>query len=123
MPLKTERGNRVFPISDKAQDVVDTLVRYNEEGNVTFLKGRAVSLLQEDNTVRGVRLENGKELFAGSVILACGGASYPGTGSNGDGYRLAQEGGHSIRPLKPSLVPLVAAGEDCRDMMGLSCGI
>ena len=120
LPLKTERGNRVFPISDKAQDVVDTLVRYNEEGNVTFLKGRAVSLLQEDNTVRGVRLENGKELFAGSVILACGGASYPGTGSNGDGYRLAQEGGHSIRPLKPSLVPLVAAGEDCRDMMGLS---
>ncbi len=120
LPLKTERGNRVFPISDKAQDVVDTLVRYNEEGNVTFLKGRAVSLLQEDNTVRGVRLENGKELFAGSVILTCGGASYPGTGSNGDGYRLAQEGGHSIRPLKPSLVPLVAAGEDCRDMMGLS---
>ena len=120
LPLKTERGNRVFPISDKAQDVVDTLVRYNEEGNVTFLKGRAVSLLQEDNTVRGVRLENGKELFAGSVILACGGASYPGTGSNGDGYRLAQEGGHSIRPLKPSLVPLVAVGEDCRDMMGLS---
>ena len=120
LPLKTERGNRVFPVSDKAQDVVDTLVRYNEEGNVTFLKGRAVSLLQEDNTVRGVRLENGKELFAGSVILACGGASYPGTGSNGDGYRLAQEGGHSIRPLKPSLVPLVAAGEDCRDMMGLS---
>lgn len=120
LPLKTERGNRVFPVSDKAQDVVDTLVRYNEEGNVTFLKGRAVSLLQEDNTVRGVRLENGKELFAGSVILACGGASYPGTGSNGDGYRLAQEAGHSIRPLKPSLVPLVAAGEDCRDMMGLS---
>ena len=120
LPLKTERGNRVFPVSDKAQDVVDTLVRYNEEGNVTFLKGRAVSLLQEDNTVRGVRLENGKELFAGSVILACGGASYPGTGSNGDGYRLAQEGGHSIRPLKPSLVPLVAVGEDCRDMMGLS---
>ena len=120
LPLKTERGNRVFPISDKAQDVVDTLVRYNEEGNVTFLKGRAVSLLREYNTVRGVRLENGKELFAGSVILACGGASYPGTGSNGDGYRLAQEAGHSIRPLKPSLVPLVAAGEDCRDMMGLS---
>ena len=120
LPLKTERGARVFPVSDKARDVVDTLIRYVEGNGAVFHRGRAVSLFVEDGVLRGVCLENGEKLQAQRVILACGGASYPGTGSNGDGYRLAQEAGHRIVPLKPSLVPLVAAGTDCRDMMGLS---
>ena len=120
LPLKTERGARVFPVSDKARDVVDTLIRYVEGNGAVFHRGRAVSLFVEDGVLRGVCLENGEKLLAQRVILACGGASYPGTGSNGDGYRLAQEAGHRIVPLKPSLVPLVAAGTDCRDMMGLS---
>lgn len=120
LPLKTERGARVFPVSDKARDVVDTLIRYVEGNGAVFHRGRAVSLFVEDGVLRGVCLENGEKLLARRVILACGGASYPGTGSNGDGYRLAQEAGHRIVPLKPSLVPLVAAGTDCRDMMGLS---
>lgn len=120
LPLKTERGARVFPVSDKARDVVDTLIRYVEGNGAVFHRGRAVSLFVEDGLLRGVCLENGEKLLAQRVILACGGASYPGTGSNGDGYRLAQEAGHRIVPLKPSLVPLVAAGTDCRDMMGLS---
>ena len=120
LPLKTERGARVFPVSDKARDVVDTLIRYVEGNGAVFHRGRAVSLFVEDGLLRGVCLENGEKLLAQRVILACGGASYPGTGSNGDGYRLAQEAGHRIVPLKPSLVPLVTAGTDCRDMMGLS---
>ena len=120
LPLKTERGARVFPVSDKARDVVDTLIRYVEGNGAVFHRGRAVSLFVEDGVLRGACLENGEKLLAQRVILACGGASYPGTGSNGDGYRLAQEAGHRIVPLKPSLVPLVAAGTDCRDMMGLS---
>ena len=120
LPLKTERGARVFPVSDKARDVVDTLIRYVEGNGAVFHRGRAVSHFVEDGVLRGVCLENGEKLLAQRVILACGGASYPGTGSNGDGYRLAQEAGHRIVPLKPSLVPLVAAGTDCRDMMGLS---
>lgn len=120
LKLKTERGNRVFPVSDRAQDVVDALVRYAKENGVVFHRGRAVSLLQEEGHVCGVLLEDGARFLAKRVILACGGSSYPGTGSNGDGCRLARGAGHRIVPLKPSLVPLVAEGTDCRDMMGLS---
>ncbi len=120
LKLKVERGNRVFPQSDRASDVVETLLRYVKKNGVQLRKGRASALWIENGELKGVRLEDGSNLAAQRVLLACGGASYPGTGSTGDGYALAKEAGHTIMPLRPSLVPLVVQGTECRDMMGLS---
>ena len=120
VPLKTERGNRVFPCSDKALDIVDALVRYAREGGCRFRRGRAVSLRVEDGVCTGVGLEDGTVLDAYAVILCTGGLSYPATGSTGDGYRLARQAGHTIVPPRPSLVPLAAEDSFCADMQGLS---
>ncbi len=118
-PLKTERGNRVFPVSDKAVSVLDCLRRELRRQNVTLRTGRAEKLLTSEGRVIGVR--TGEEsVFADWVILATGGASYPATGSTGDGYRLAGEMGHTIVPPEGSLVPLETIGPDCPDMQGLS---
>ncbi|MCD7734050.1 MAG: aminoacetone oxidase family FAD-binding enzyme, partial [Clostridiales bacterium] len=119
VPLKTERGNRVFPQSDRADDVADALVRAMEEAGVRVRTGRAVAILTENGAVTGVRLENGRRLSADRVILCTGGLSYPDTGSTGDGYAMAKALGHTVEPARPSLVPLVA--EDCcRALQGLS---
>ena len=118
--LKIERGNRVFPASDKAVDVVDALVRYATEGGAVIRQGRAVELLLEDGAVRGVKTEDGALLRADSVIVATGGVSYPLTGSTGDGYTLAKQAGHTIVEPKPSLVPLVCHEGFCSDLQGLS---
>ena len=117
--LKTERGNRVFPVSDNAADIVDALVRFAKRGS-EIIKGRAVKLLIEDGCVKGVETEDGEKLFADKVIIATGGLSYPVTGSTGDGYELAKQAGHKITELKPSLVPLEIHEGFCTDLMGLS---
>lgn len=120
LALKTERGNRVFPVSDKAADVIDTLYFALKRQRVTFCHGRAERILADENGVTGVVLEGGRELSCDRVILATGGCSYPLTGSSGDGYRMAQELGHSVVEPKASLIPLVEAGEDCAKMQGLA---
>ena len=120
LPLKTERGSRVFPQSDKASDVAEKLIGFVKHSGAETVNGNVCGLLLKDASVYGVKLDGGKKILSDSVIICCGGASYPSTGSNGSGYRLAAEAGHTIEKIRPSLVPLVEDGSDCRDMMGLS---
>ncbi len=118
-PLKVERGNRVFPVSDRAADIVAVLRRELERGGVEILHDRAEEILTDEGTVAGVRCA-GRTLAGDRVLLATGGCSYPGTGSDGSGYRLAQALGHTIVPPRGSLVPLCEDGTWCRQMQGLS---
>ncbi len=120
VPLKVERGNRVFPESDKAVDIVDALNAFSQDGGAKRIKGRVTELIINEGAVKGVKLEDGEEFEADSVIVATGGASYPLTGSTGDGYELAKQAGHTIVDLKPSLVPLVCHEGFCSDLQGLS---
>ena len=118
VPLKTERGNRVFPVSDRAADIVSALEKACRQSGVDFLHKRATEVLAEDGVIVGVRC--GDTVFnAMSVLIATGGKSYPGTGSDGDGYKFAAVLGHTVTPLKPSLVPLVSEEEYCGEMTGL----
>ncbi|MBS6215473.1 MAG: NAD(P)/FAD-dependent oxidoreductase [Clostridiales bacterium] len=120
VPLKTERGNRIFPQSDRAADIIDALFQALRRKRVSLVEDRAVRLLtDEEGRISGVKGERGS-YTARAVILATGGASYPLTGSSGDGYEMAAAVGHAIVPPRPSLVPLAAEGEDCRRMQGLS---
>ncbi len=118
--LKIERGNRVFPVSDKAVDIVDALVRFATKNGAKLRQGRATALLLENGAVTGVKTEDGETIFADRVIVATGGMSYPLTGSTGDGYTLAKQAGHTIVDPKPSLVPLVCHEGFCSDLQGLS---
>ena len=118
--LKTERGNRVFPQSDKATDIVDALVSYANENGTEFEKVRVTDLIIEQKKVKGVSTAEGRTLFADRVIIATGGVSYSATGSTGDGYRLARQAGHSVIEPKPSLVPLNAHDWFCPALQGLS---
>lgn len=118
--LKVERGNRVFPESDKAVEIVDALNAFSSDAGVKRIKGRATSLIAENGEIKGVKLEDGEEISADAVIVATGGASYPLTGSTGDGYTLAKQVGHTVTELKPSLVPLVCHEGFCMDLQGLS---
>ena len=119
VPLKTERGNRVFPISDRAEDITAALENFCRDGGVKIIRKRVTKILAEDGVITGVQC--GETVFnASSVLIATGGKSYPGTGSDGDGYRFAEALGHTIVPLKPSLVPLEAEENFCQEMMGLS---
>ncbi len=118
-PLKTERGNRVFPVSDKAASVLDCLKEQLRKCHVTVQTGTVKSILTEDGMAVGVETDREK-VFATWVILATGGASYPTTGSTGDGYAMAASLGHTVVPPEGSLVPLETAGRDCQDMQGLS---
>jgi hypothetical protein len=116
-----ERGGRVFPASNDANQVADALVRFAREQGVRIrLTSRATALICTGQQIRGVGLESGEQMPARAVILATGGASYPKTGSTGDGYRLAAQVGHSLLPVRPALVPLLIAGSEPRAMMGLS---
>lgn len=117
--LKTERGNRVFPVSDDAVDIVDSLVAYAKK-RARFMHGRAVELMHDGEKVIGVRTDEGDEIYAEKIIVATGGLSYPGTGSTGDGYELAKQAGHKITDLVPSLVPLEIHEGFCSELMGLS---
>jgi len=118
-PLKTERGNRVFPVTDKSQSILDCLLKELRRTGVTVKTARVQKILTEDGAVTGVKTQNGS-VRSKWVILATGGASYPATGSTGDGYTMARELGHTIIPPQGSLVPLETAGSDCQDMQGLS---
>lgn len=119
VPLKVERGNRVFPVSDKATDVVDALVRECRTLGVQIEHARVERLLTQDGRAVGV-VAAGKERSHAAVILATGGCSYPQTGSTGDGHAFAREAGHSVTRLTPSLVPLVEDGRFCASVQGLS---
>ena len=118
-PLKTERGKRVFPVSDRAADVVEALSRACREAGVHFVHERVSDLLLCDGRVEGVVSASG-ETRGDAVILCTGGRSYPQTGSDGDGYRFARAAGHTVTPILPSLVPLVAEGRLCASLQGLS---
>ena len=123
--LKTERGNRVFPVSDKAISILECLQKEMRRLGVTVKTARVRHILTEDGKVTGVQTLD-ETIAANWVILATGGASYPTTGSTGDGYAMAEELGHTIVPAVGSLVPLETAGKDCQDMQGLSlrnCGV
>ena len=119
VPLKTERGNRVFPVSDNAHDIADALAREMKKLGVKVVNAQVTQLLAENGAVRGVRA-GGREYESGSVLIACGGKSYPATGSTGDGYKLAESVGHTVTELKPCLVPLVSPDKYCAELMGLS---
>lgn len=119
VPLKTERGNRVFPVSDRAFDVSGGLERRLKKLGVSVLRDRAEALLIRDGVLRGVKGEKADH-GADRVIVATGGVSYPLTGSTGDGYRMAKQAGHTIQEPRGSLVPLCAAGELCASLQGLS---
>jgi len=121
LETKVERGGRVFPVSDRSMDVVRVLQKLVEKAGAEIRLNMAVdSIVAEEGAVCGVRLKNGRELEARSVVLATGGSSYPATGSTGDGYRMAGKLGHCIVPLKPSLVPLVTAEKWVGELQGLS---
>ena len=119
VPLKTERGNRVFPVSDRSFDISAALEKYLRALSVDLVRDRAEALLIEDGALRGVVCTHGRR-EAPRVIVATGGVSYPLTGSTGDGYRLAQSVGHTVTEVRGSLVPLCAAGELCPRLQGLS---
>lgn len=121
LETKVERGGRVFPVSDRAKDVVDTLMRYLDKNRVKVrLSSPVQEIRTEEGKVKAVILKDGSELECDSVVLTTGGASYPGTGSTGDGYRMAEKLGHTLVPLKPSLVPLIAAEGWVKELQGLS---
>ena len=120
VPLKTERGNRVFPVSDNANDIADCLINTAKQAGVDFIKENAVEIIYDGERAAGVKCEN-DSVYAENVIVATGGKSYPKTGSTGDGYALARAAGHTVTEITPSLVPMVTVQKsECAQMMGLS---
>ena len=121
LQTKVERGGRVFPVTDKAKDVVDTLLNiYREKGGKLLVDQTVSKILIEDGCVAGVVTNDGNKYTADAVIITTGGASYPGTGSDGNGFTLAKACGHTIITLKPSLVPLESDSEYIKSLQGLS---
>lgn len=118
-PLKTERGNRVFPVSDRAQSILSCLEKELNSNRVFVCGERVKRILTENGRVTGVDVGE-RQYSADWVTLATGGVSYPATGSTGDGYTMAQALGHTVVPPEGNLVPLECSGEDCPDMQGLS---
>lgn len=119
VPLKTERGNRVFPVSDKAVDIVDALIKPVQK-TCEIIEGTAEAIIAPNGFVTAVKLTDGKMLDADCVIIATGGMSYPTTGSTGDGYKMAKTLGHTVTPLTPSLVGLECHEGFCTRLAGLS---
>ena len=121
LPTKVERGGRVFPVSDKAADVVDTLVKiYKNYGGRLLTDCKVKSITAEFGKITGAVTADGQKFTADAVILAAGGSSYPGTGSDGSGVKLAKALGHTIVPLAPSLVPLESDSPYIAGLQGLS---
>jgi len=120
VPLKIERGQRVFPTSDKAVDIVDALVKFALKKNVKLINKRVEALILDEGNLVGVKTEDKTDYRADRVIIATGGKSYPLTGSTGDGYKLAKQVGHSIITPRPSLVPFDIEEKSCAKMQGLS---
>lgn len=119
LPLKTERGNRVFPVSDNANDVAGTLARNLERSGVRHIRESANHIIAENGEVTGVKTDSGV-ISCRAAVICTGGLSYPLTGSTGVGYKMARELGHSIVPCRPSLVPLESDDEYCAQMQGFS---
>ena len=117
--LKTERGNRVFPISDSALEIVNSLENEAKNLGVNFAFEKAIDIIIEDEIVKGVKTQI-NTYYSSSVIVATGGKSYPSTGSKGDGYNFAVKAGHTVTKLYPSLVPIVTKEKYCSELMGLS---
>ena len=117
---KVERGNRVFPTSDKAKDIVNALVKYSLDSGVKIVKVPVIKIIKNEDGTLTVVLKDKRGVKCESVVVATGGASYPLTGSTGDGYKFAKELGHSIVDLKPSLVPLTVKEEYVKSLQGLS---
>ena len=117
--LKTERGNRVFPVSDNANDVAGTLQRYMNRAGVRVIHSSAKHIITEADTVTGVETCDGV-IECRAAVICTGGLSYPLTGSRGAGYKMAQELGHTVTPTRPSLVPLESDDDYCAEMQGLS---
>lgn len=120
VPLKIERGNRVFPQSDKAVDIVDALVKYCKDSGVHIIQAEAKSFESENGLVKAVVLADKSNIPCDRVVVATGGKSYPLTGSTGDGYILARSVGHKVTAIKPSLVPLVCSNNFVPKLQGLS---
>ncbi len=120
VPLKTERGNRVFPVSDKSVDIVDALVKSAVDSGVEIINGEAVQIDCENSEVKSVILKNGTVIEAKSILIATGGVSYPVTGSTGDGFRMAEALGIAVTELKPSLIPIECHEGFCSRLSGLS---
>lgn len=118
--LKTERGNRVFPVSDRAADIVDALSAFAKSAGARYQKGRVEKILFGAEGVEAVVLADGETIACTDVIVATGGESYPGTGSTGDGYRLARMLGHEVTRIRPSLIPIETEDSFCKEMQGLS---
>lgn len=119
VPLKTERGKRVFPVSDNANDIANALEKELNRFGVAVIHSRAKRILTDENGVCGVETPE-ESISCCAVVLATGGKSYPGTGSTGDGFYFARELGHNVTKIQPSLVPLTVPGEVCPELMGLS---
>jgi len=117
--LKVERGNRVFPVSDKSASVIDALRDRSRELGIVLKQAAATGIVEKDGCAAGVRTGIG-DFFAPAVLLATGGASYPRTGSTGDGYPIAESAGHTIVPPTGTLIPLVESGDFCQKLAGLS---
>lgn len=120
VPLKIERGNRVFPQSDKAVDIVDALVNHCTESGAKIIQGTAKAFEMENGLVKSVILEDKTKIPCDRVVVATGGKSYPLTGSTGDGYALAKSVGHTVTEIKPGLVPLVCSNHFVPKLQGLS---
>ncbi len=120
VPLKTERGNRVFPQSDRSVDIVDALFHAMHRAGVTMIHKRVTNLHTDETGAICAVEADGQRYPVERAVLATGGKSYPLTGSTGDGYVLAQKLGHTVTPLRPSLIPLTCEGKDCPRMQGLS---
>lgn len=120
VPTKIERGNRVFPESDKAVDIVDALVKNAKQSGVKFVEGTVTSFNTENNIIKSVNLADGTVLDGDAFAICTGGLSYQSTGSTGDGYRLAESVGHSITDIEPALISLVASNGFVPKLQGLS---
>lgn len=119
--LKIERGDRVFPMSDKSSDIIKCFERYIVENKVNVIFNTSViDIISENNIIKEVKTSDGNTITCDVVILATGGKSYPYTGSTGDGYKLAEKLGHTITDIKPSLIPLITKEPWVKDLMGLS---
>lgn len=121
LPLKRERGERIFPVSDHSSDVIRVLTKEMDRLSVEVrLQTEVNSLIVDEGQIKGVRLKNGTTERADSVVVTTGGMSYPSTGSTGDGFRWAKDAGHKVTELSPSLVPVHIKEDWCQKMMGLS---
>ena len=120
VPLKEERGGRIFPVSDSAKDIANALIKYAKDNSVVIIKDCVIKVIQENNNVTAVQTKTGKKIDCSRVIVATGGTSYPLTGSNGDGYKFARNLGHTVVEPYPSLIPLLVKEEYVGDLQGLS---